>query len=191
MHNSAPRAEKDVVSLVKGQNLHNSYNDSGTQERRLHIHAEIGLQHDHGVEEQPFYHQGEEPRLHPHPVALGVEEHPSRCLVEQHLSDEIAQDFKGKDADDEILVNDERLRHIAVDIKEEHQTHEQAALQGERELEPYLLCISVMSLSSPVGRLKKFLAWRIMKSRDLVNATTPKMKHSNSSTVMMLSLAVL
>ena len=51
--------------------------------------------------------------------------------------------------------------------------------------------VSVMSLSSPVGRLKKFLAWRIMKSRDLVNATTPKMKHSNSSTVMMLSLAVL
>jgi len=66
LHNSAPRAEKDVVSLVKGQNLHNSYNDSGTQERRLHIHAEIGLQHDHRVEEQPFYHQGEEPRLHPH-----------------------------------------------------------------------------------------------------------------------------
>ena len=84
------------------------------------------------VEEQPLDHQGEEPRLHPRPVALGVEEHPSRCLVEQHLSDEIAQDFKGKDADDEILVNDERLRHIAVDIEEEHQTHEQAALQGER-----------------------------------------------------------
>ena len=99
---------------------------------------EIRKQHHKGKQQYAFGREKEEKSLAPLFDFFPVEEHASHHPIEPHLQQEIAQDGGGEDADDLVLLNDERVADERPEVEEKDDGKEQTGLHDEEELRPEL-----------------------------------------------------